>query len=58
MYAYSRFGVTKEALNHQNIDGINGFHLHVMYDHDTEARIRDTDMAEEIIAFTKNNILM
>lgn len=34
---YSRFGVTKEMLNHQNIDGIDGFHLHVMYDHDAEA---------------------
>lgn len=33
---YSRFGVTREALNHQNIDGINGFHLHVMYDHDAK----------------------
>lgn len=31
---YSRFGVTKAALNHQSIDGIDGFHLHVMYDQD------------------------
>lgn len=33
---YSRLGVTKEALNHQNIDGIDGFHLHVMYDHNAK----------------------
>lgn len=29
---YSRFGVTKEALNYQTITGIDGFHLHVMCD--------------------------
>ena len=34
---YSRFGVTCETLNHQSIDGIDGFHLHVMYDHDAKA---------------------
>lgn len=33
---YSRFGVTYETLNHQNIDDIDGFHLHVMYDHDAK----------------------
>lgn len=31
---YSRFGVTRETLCHQNIDDIDGFHLHVMYDQD------------------------
>lgn len=40
---YSRFGITKEALNQQTIDGIDGFHLHVMYDQsaDTFARVID-----------------
>ena len=33
---YSRFGVTRKNLNNQNIDGIEGFHLHVMYDHDAK----------------------
>lgn len=31
---YSRFGVTQELLFHQNLIGIDGFHLHVMCDHD------------------------
>lgn len=34
---YSRFGVTKEVLNHQSIKGIDGFHLHAMCDHNAEA---------------------
>lgn len=40
---YSRFGVTIKALANENIDGIDGFHLHVMYDHSAEnfARIMD-----------------
>lgn len=33
---YSRFGVTKEILKQQSIDGIDGFHLHVMYNHDAK----------------------
>ena len=33
---YSRFGATLKTLNGQSIEGIDGFHLHVMYDHDAK----------------------
>lgn len=33
---YSRFGVTQEILLHQDLTDIEGFHLHVMCDHDAE----------------------
>lgn len=38
---YSRFGVTRTALNCQDLSGIEGFHLHVMCDQDagTFARV-------------------
>lgn len=40
---YSRFGVTKQILVNQHIDGIDGFHLHVMCDHNAETLIRVID---------------
>ncbi len=40
---YSRFGVTKEELGHYTIDGIDGFHLHVMYDQSIETFARVID---------------
>lgn len=38
---YSRFGVTRKALDHKDLSGIDGFHLHVMCDQDagTFARV-------------------
>lgn len=33
---YSRFGVTQELLLRRSLTGIDGFHLHVMCDHDAE----------------------
>ena len=40
---YSRFGVTQAALVHQDITGIDGFHLHVMYDNSAETFVRVID---------------
>lgn len=40
---YSRFGVTHEALAHLDISGIDGFHLHAMYDNNAEAFARIID---------------
>lgn len=37
---YSRFGITREVLSHHNIDGVDGFHLHVMCDHDAKTFAR------------------
>lgn len=38
---YSRFGITRKALDHRDLSGIEGFHLHVMCDQDagTFARV-------------------
>lgn len=40
---YSRFGVTLEVLTYHDITGIDGFHLHVMYDNSAETFVRVID---------------
>lgn len=37
---YSRFGVTRKALDHQDLADIEGFHLHAMCDQDAETFAR------------------
>lgn len=41
---YSRFGITSKSLAIENLDGVDGFHLHVMYDHSAENFARVTDI--------------
>ncbi|MCH5271837.1 MAG: carboxynorspermidine decarboxylase [Lachnospiraceae bacterium] len=41
---HSRFGVTIENLLHQDVTGIEGFHLHTMYDNNAETFLRMIDI--------------